>query len=294
MIVRRVLVLCGSCWALFFPVLMPPPPLCSGHVLHRFGTVDGPALLEATWTAYAKALRTRPVLTKSATSAVVMGLSDAVAQGFETRFDASASARTADGGGSASGGGGGASSSSSPASRTVGNRLRHRDWNRTGLAALTGFAWSGPVAHCWYEVLERIVRLLGIIPSAADAAPSVAGLLCRLLVDAAVFSPFTIAGYFAVSNLLRGHGWFEIRKKLEASWWRTVTGAWSFWPVANVINFGLVPLEFRVLYANVAALIWSGYLSYVNNSSSNDNNNRGGHHQGDVRAAVGSPKKEAA
>jgi hypothetical protein len=40
--------------------------------------------------------------------------------------------------------------------------------------------------------------------------------------------------------------------------------AWRFWPLANSVNFWFVPLQFRVLYMNVLALLWSGYLTYVN------------------------------
>jgi protein Mpv17 len=46
-----------------------------------------------------------------------------------------------------------------------------------------------------------------------------------------------------------------------------VLGAWKFWPAANIINFGMIPLEYRVLYSNVLSVFWTGYLTIVNENS---------------------------
>ena len=36
--------------------------------------------------------------------------------------------------------------------------------------------------------------------------------------------------------------------------------AWRVWPLAALINFAFVPLNFRVLFINVVALCWSTFL----------------------------------
>lgn len=35
---------------------------------------------------------------------------------------------------------------------------------------------------------------------------------------------------------------------------------WRLWPVAALINYRFVPLQFRVLFINVVALIWTTFL----------------------------------
>jgi protein Mpv17 len=57
-----------------------------------------------------------------------------------------------------------------------------------------------------------------------------------------------------------------IREKLSTRFVTAVTGAWKFWPAANIINFSLVPAEFRVLFSNDLALFWTGYLTLLNAS----------------------------
>lgn len=37
---------------------------------------------------------------------------------------------------------------------------------------------------------------------------------------------------------------------------------WVFWPLANMVNFLLVPPTGRVLYVNCAGLLWNTYLRF--------------------------------
>ena len=41
---------------------------------------------------------------------------------------------------------------------------------------------------------------------------------------------------------------------------------WVVWPVLQTINMSVVPLQYRLLYVNVASLFWSAYLSNMASS----------------------------
>jgi protein Mpv17 len=125
---------------------------------------------------------------------------------------------------------------------------------------LTGLVWSGPVSHYWYQSLEILVKFVLRVPS-----NPLVQLVARITLDALLFSPFTIAGFFAVATLMQGGTVGDIANKLRTRWRSALVAAWSFWPVVNVANFGMVPLPYRVLYSSVMSLLWTGYLSYVNN-----------------------------
>lgn len=199
---------------LFFLALIFPPSL-------------GLAPLEVGWAAYKKLLVEKPLLTKSTTSAIIMGVSDAMTQRLEHRF------------------------------LGIEKKFDH-DWRRTWYAFSTGFCWSGPSAHTWYQQLENIC---GYFPVSGP----IQGLVLRLVLDALIFSPITIAGFFTANSLIQGKSLAVIQEKLSTKWKNAVYAAWSFWPVVNIVNFSMIPLSFRVLYSNIMALIWTGYLSYVNN-----------------------------
>lgn len=133
-------------------------------------------------------------------------------------------------------------------------KLLQFNWQRTLHVGLTGFTFSGPISHAWYGLLEGIVGSLGL-------ASFYSSLATKMLLDAAIFSPVAVAGYFVWRSVLDGS---DIRWKLEHKWIPAVQASWSFWPLANVFNFGLVPLPYRVLYNNCLSLAWNAYLSNVN------------------------------
>ena len=41
----------------------------------------------------------------------------------------------------------------------------------------------------------------------------------------------------------------------------TVLVNWKIWTIPQIINFNLVPVEFRVLFGNLVALVWNYYLA---------------------------------
>jgi protein Mpv17 len=204
----------------------------------------------AGWTAYQALLIERPLLTKSVTSSVIMTVSDALTQHLESRIAAAREVSPSSSPDSS------LSRSSNPS--CVGRRSHN--WSRSRQSMLTGLVWSGPVAHYWYQSLEILVKSVLRLPS-----NPLLQLVARIALDAVLFSPFTIAGFFVVATLVQGGTVGEIVNKLRTRWRRALVAAWSFWPVVNVANFGLVSLPYRVLYSNVMSLLWTGYLSYVNN-----------------------------
>eukprot|EP00510_Aplanochytrium_minuta_P008845 CAMPEP_0184045510 /NCGR_PEP_ID=MMETSP0956-20121227/945_1 /TAXON_ID=627963 /ORGANISM="Aplanochytrium sp, Strain PBS07" /LENGTH=237 /DNA_ID=CAMNT_0026336799 /DNA_START=345 /DNA_END=1058 /DNA_ORIENTATION=- len=136
----------------------------------------------------------------------------------------------------------------------------HHDFARTGQIAIVGFVYSAPIAHTWYQIMEKIVTFR----SRMLAVP------CKLVLDAFVFSPIAIGGYFSFRALLEGKGFEGVRSKLERKWAGALTASWCFWPAANVISFSFVPVPYRVLYNNCLSLGWNGYLSNLNSARLQD------------------------
>ena len=207
-------------------------------------------MASATWAWYKSMLASRPLLTKATTSAIIMSGSDILCQRVETTLHQSIMDKH--GPTTNLQGGCPANVTASPAQNP--DTLFRFDWNRTSHVALTGFTWNGPIAHTWYQLLEMIVTTRHVIW----------GMTARLLLDAVVFSPVAVAGYFIWRSILEGQGKDAIVTKLKTKWIGAVHASWSFWPVANLVNFGLVPIQLRVLFNNALSLLWNGYLSHVN------------------------------
>ena len=180
------------------------------------------------WGIYSKLLMEKPLLTKSITSCATNAFSDVLCQKLIiTTKEEEKDTSTAS-----------------------------IDKERLGQAAVTGLLWSGPVTHYWYKILFGKLTI--------SINDPIIGLVVQILLDSIIFSPITVSGYFTLRSIMEGSGIEGIKDKLSTRLVKTVLGAWKFWPAANVINFGLVPLEFRVLYMNVLSIFWSFYLTYVN------------------------------
>ena len=193
----------------------------------------------AAWSWYKTQLKTYPLCTKSTTSSVIMTVSDILCQEI-MREKAPA--------------GKGKKGNAKKGSKAVATTSGGLDYTRVLHVAITGFIWSGPISHHWYATLEKIVKI----------QDPIGGLIARIVLDALIFSPVAVSGYFSVRSILEGSGVEGIRHKLTTKFAPTVVGAWKFWPAANVVNFGAVPIQYRVLYNNVLSLFWTGYLTHVN------------------------------
>ena len=45
----------------------------------------------------------------------------------------------------------------------------------------------------------------------------------------------------------------------------TIVANWQIWPMAQILNFTIVPAPYRVFFANIVGLFWNVYLSFVQN-----------------------------
>ena len=222
------------------------------------GALNPSVPLTAGWKAYTTLLLERPLLTKAVTSSVIMTVSDALTQQMEATMLSRPAANTSQGASTAVTA---ADSITASIGSTKWPLWRRHNWVRSRQSLLTGLVWSGPIAHYWYQLLELLITNPYLkLPS----IPAIR-LVARIVLDALLFSPFTIFGFFTVSTLINGGTLRDVGEKLRTRWRRALNAAWSFWPIVNIANFSLVPLAFRVLYANVMSLLWTGYLSYVNN-----------------------------
>jgi protein Mpv17 len=208
----------------------------------------------------------RPLLTKATTSSLIMSVSDVMCQSMEAHtatdlvdrkgkhvnLQRGCPANVAHCASSANG-------DDEPIMNAP--SLFQQDWNRTGQVAVTGFAFTGPIAHFWYRILEAVVTV----------KHRFVGLTMRLLLDALFFSPIAVAGYFTTRTILECTGTRsddsilrQVERKLSMNYWGAVEASWKFWPVANVLNFSLVPVPFRVLYNNSLSIFWNTYLTHLN------------------------------
>ncbi|TRZ00857.1 hypothetical protein DNTS_013405, partial [Danionella cerebrum] len=118
--------------------------------------------------------------------------------------------------------------------------------------AVYGFFITGPVSHYFYHLLEAL------FPASLPY-----WLIKRLLLERLVFAPAFLLLFYVVMNVLEGKTLTEVQSKLKTSFWPAMKMNWKVWTPFQFINISFIPVQFRVLFANVVALFWYAYLASV-------------------------------
>lgn len=199
--------------------------------LHHNGFPSPGRILGVAWSAYSYALATKPMATQALTAAVGFSLGDASAQilgGPHKPRLRRGRQRVHDG-----------------------NRYHH-NWRRTARTAAFGGLIAGPMGHMWFTFLERVV-----LPSAPRSLPAVG---VKMALDQLLMAPFGCAVYFTCMDIMMGHP-NHVSTTLRTKFRKTLMASYKMWPAANVVNFALVPPQYRVLYTNLLSVVWTCILS---------------------------------
>jgi len=130
------------------------------------------------------------------------------------------------------------------------------DWERSLRAIVYGGIIFAPLGHNWYIFLSKI----------NVGRSKVANTIARVGVDQLVFAPFIgIPMYYTVMTMFEMKPLASIKEKIRKNWWPTLRNNWLVWPAFQMVNFYLVPLQYRLLVVNLLSIGWNTYLSFVLN-----------------------------
>lgn len=118
--------------------------------------------------------------------------------------------------------------------------------------AIYGFLFTGPLSHYIYLFMEQI------IPSSSPLAG-----LRRLLLDRLIIAPVFLLLFFCVMNVLEGKDLASLNQKLKNGYWLALKMNWKVWTPFQFINMTYIPVQFRVLFANMVAFFWYAYLASI-------------------------------
>ncbi|KAK9764146.1 Protein required for ethanol metabolism [Basidiobolus ranarum] len=140
------------------------------------------------------------------------------------------------------------------AQQIIEKRGDKHDFFRTLRMGFFGGCIAGPALSIWHPFLDRSVRF---------KRKSLAT-ISRVALDQTLYAPFIIGMFFSVQGLLEYRKFELIKQKLDKGYFTALKNNYRIWPIAQLINFWLVPLTHRVLFINLVALGWNTYLSWLN------------------------------
>ncbi|CCE66031.1 hypothetical protein TPHA_0O00610 [Tetrapisispora phaffii CBS 4417] len=208
-------------------------------------------MLNTFFTFYRNSINKRPVLTNSLTTGFLFATGDVLAQKL---FPNSRSSGT-----------------------EISSKATRYDYRRTLNSIIYGSVIFSPIGLRWYQLLSKIKTNYKILNFSAIKSfenkfkINIKNTILRVGVDQLLFAPLSIPFYFICMSVLE-HPTNkipvhvpEIKEKLNKLWLSTLLTNWKIWPFFQLINFSIIPLQFRLLTVNFMAIFWNTYLSYTNN-----------------------------
>jgi hypothetical protein len=181
---------------------------------------------------YVGLLDSSPLLTKTATSGALGGVSDLLAQWLESR-------RRKD--------------SSEPWSI---------EWRRAGALAVVGALLTAPMFHALYEFLEHA------LPASAVGWKAWRNTAAQLAVDQLIAAPVWLLCFYAMFSTIE-KGTFvveDLKAQIRRDFLPSIKLTWTVFPVFQLISFAVLPKNMRVLVLNVIDLGYTAALSMISHT----------------------------
>eukprot|EP00347_Sterkiella_histriomuscorum_P017585 403348773 len=137
------------------------------------------------------------------------------------------------------------------------------NFHRTKTFFIMGTFFVAPLLHMSYShILPRLVPEI-----------SATGAIKKLALDQLVFAPLVILLFYPAINIVEGRSLSNAVEDLKNKYVATMIANYKIWPLANLINFYFIPIQYQVLWANLISLIFNACLSYLHNSYKGKNVN---------------------
>ncbi|KAI0039681.1 hypothetical protein FA95DRAFT_993047 [Auriscalpium vulgare] len=166
--------------------------------------------------AYSAFLVRRPMAAQCATSVVLFGTGDAIAQ------------------------------------QMIEGKGKGHDMTRTARLAFYGGVLFAPPVTKWLQFLGRL--------NFSTPAKTV---IYRTWLDQSIAGPAAVGWFFTAMTFLEGKGVAEVMERLETKYVPTLVRGWAVFGPAQLVNFAIVPPQFRFLFIGGVSLCWNTYLSAI-------------------------------
>jgi len=135
---------------------------------------------------------------------------------------------------------------------------------------ITGLILHGPILHFWILFLE------GPFSQLFHNSDSLWAILAKVVMDQTLFSATLNAAYTFLLGILAGSSMEQSLMHVRQTVPPAMYSSWRFWPFVHLVTYSsLMPLEFKVLWNDVAEVAWVAILSYIANANAGKASEKG-------------------
>lgn len=97
-------------------------------------------------------------------------------------------------------------------------------------------------------------------------------MLAKVACDQICFAPIFVATIVGLVGVMQSKSPSSIRDKLKSEFSDILKANYMVWPWVQMVNFGLVPLQYQVLVAQLVAVFWNTFIAWRTNVNDDDSN----------------------
>jgi len=138
--------------------------------------------------------------------------------------------------------------------RTEGKEIGDLDRGRIIRSLLAGLIGHGPMSHVWYDWSEGIFNDVFHWTEWWGFVPKVA-------VDQVLWGPLWNNTYIILLGLMKLENPSIIWSDVKRTTIPLVVSGLKLWPLAHCVTYGLMPVQYRLLWVDLVEIIWVTILS---------------------------------
>lgn len=128
------------------------------------------------------------------------------------------------------------------------------DFWRVAWFMVYGFLLSF-IQQPWYYIVNNIYDEKNVIISS----------IMRVLTDQLCFSPLSLCAFFVYTTIVIERGTrADVERKLKSQYVTTLGINYMVWPLAQFINFALIPPGLMLPFSSTIGVFWTAFLCYRN------------------------------
>jgi hypothetical protein len=137
---------------------------------------------------------------------------------------------------------------------------------RIGAFFLCNALFTAPFVHLWYIFLNIVGQKTEKRYNISKLKNTILQVGIDQTLGVLIFFPLYIYVYDIFDSILTSYclpSWNDATEKCMKHVWGIILTQYRVFPISNMINFGVVPFELRVLWTSAVSLFWNIYLCSV-------------------------------
>mmetsp|Transcript_21917 Transcript_21917/g.32014 ORF Transcript_21917/g.32014 Transcript_21917/m.32014 type:complete len:238 (-) Transcript_21917:116-829(-) len=141
------------------------------------------------------------------------------------------------------------------AQRTESMGKKDLDRPRLMRSLVAGLIGHGPLSHVWYNVSDELFQEMNLGEQLGWST------VVKVIIDQISWGPFWNNMYILLLGIMKMNPPSKIFDEIKRTTIPLLVSGFKLWPLAHCVTYGIVPVEFRLLWVDLVEISWVTILA---------------------------------